>query len=162
MKEINIKDIQLIAYDFDGVMTDNKVIVDQNGKESVVANRSDGLAVGMFTNMGIKQIIISTEPNEVVARRAEKIKIPYIHGVENKRNVLKQYLAENNIDKNKVVFIGNDLNDKEVMQYIGIPVAPSDAHFEILDIAQIITKKKGGDGVVRELYDILTKTNKNE
>lgn len=149
--------IELIAYDFDGVLTDNKVIVDQHAKESVAANRSDGLAVSMFSKMGVKQIIISTEVNEVVARRAEKIKIPYIHGVEDKLSVMKKYLSENKINKDNVIFVGNDLNDKSVMEYIGIPVAPADAAIEIIQIAKIITQKKGGEGVVRELFDILTK-----
>jgi len=153
---LNINDIELIAYDFDGVMTDNKVIVNQHGVESVSANRSDGLAVAFFSKLGLKQIIISTEPNSVVARRAEKIKIPYIHGVKNKLEILKKYLSDNKIDKEKVVFIGNDLNDKEVMEYIGIPIAPIDASSEILKIAKIVINKKGGNGVIRELYELLT------
>jgi len=154
--DISLEDIELIAYDFDGVLTDNKVIVDQNGKESVAANRSDGLAVSMFSKLGIKQIIISTEVNEVVARRAEKIKIPYIHGVKDKLAVMKKYMSENKINKDKVIFAGNDLNDKEVMEYIAYPVAPADAALEILKISKIVTVKKGGDGVIRELFDILT------
>jgi 3-deoxy-D-manno-octulosonate 8-phosphate phosphatase (KDO 8-P phosphatase) len=155
--DINLDSVDLIVYDFDGVLTDNKVLVDQHAKESVAANRSDGLAVSMFSKLGINQIIISTEVNEVVARRAEKIKIPYIHGVEDKLSVMKKYLSENKINKDNVIFVGNDLNDKSVMEYIGIPVAPADAATEIIRIAKIITQKKGGEGVVRELFDILTK-----
>ncbi len=154
---IKINDIELLVYDFDGVMTDNTVIVNQDGIESIRANRSDGLAVGLFTKMGIPQIIISTERNKVVARRAEKIGIPYIQGAEDKLSILKNYLSENKINKDKVIFAGNDLNDKAVMEYVGIPVAPADAYQDILKIAKIITVKKGGEGVIRELYDILTK-----
>lgn len=152
------KNIKLIVYDFDGVMTDNKVYIDQMGHESVRTNRADGMALGLLSAMGFKQIILSSEENPVVSKRAEKLKIDCIHGTKDKLKTLKKYLTDNNIDKNKVVFVGNDLNDKAVMQYIGMPAAPKDAADEILEIAQFIIPKKGGDGVVRELYHIIKKT----
>lgn len=153
--KIDYSVIDLIAYDFDGVMTDNRVLILQDGTEAVFANRADGLAINMIKEMGIKQVIISTETNPVVNARAEKIKIPCIQSVGNKLEVLKKYLSDNNIDKNKVVFIGNDINDIDAMSYVGIPVAPADAYPDVKKIAKITLKTKGGYGVAREFFDLI-------
>jgi len=152
--QIKMKDVQLIIYDFDGVMTNNKVIIDQNGEESVIVNRSDGLAISFLRKMGIKQIIISTEENQVVLKRAEKLKIPCMNGIENKLSTLKKYFKKNNIPKENIIYVGNDINDLETMKIVGYPIATADAHMEIKKIAKIITKTIGGDGVIRELLDI--------
>ena len=149
--------LQCIFYDFDGVMTDNRVLVDETGKEAVFANRSDGLAVGKIKGLGIPQVIVSTEVNPVVEKRAEKIKIPCIHGVESKKEIVEKYCADHGYDMQKVMFIGNDLNDEEVMRAVGLCGAPADAEDEILIFADWISSRKGGYGVIRELYRELSK-----
>lgn len=148
-------EIQLIVYDFDGVMTDNKVLVDEFGNENVRVNRADGLAISKIRSMGIKQIILSTEKNPVVQKRAAKLGLPCLSGIDNKKEALKEYLEKNEISKDKVIFIGNDINDIEVMNYVGYSVVPSDAHKEIRAIAKAITKSRGGNGVIRELLDMI-------
>ena len=158
-KRLCIKDIDLIVYDFDGVMTNNKVLVDQSGKESVVVNRSDGLAVSVFRKMKIMQIILSTEENLVVKSRADKLKIPCIHSVENKKETLEKYISSIGVDRKRVLYIGNDINDLEAIIYVGYVIVPSDAHPTVKRKAMIITKAKGGEGVVRELLDILMRDN---
>ena len=155
--KIPIEKIELIVYDFDGVMTNNKAIIDQFGNESVIVNRSDGLAITYFKKDNMPQLILSTEENPIVNKRAEKLKIPCIHGVWNKKEELEKYLKLNNINKDKVIYIGNDLNDFEVMKYVGFSVAPNDAVKDIKDIAGYVTNAKGGDGVVRELWDMIKK-----
>lgn len=152
---INHDDIKLIVYDFDGVMTDNKVIVDETGRESVVVNRSDGYAIARIKDYGISQIILSTEKNQVVRKRAEKLNIPVIHGVDDKKSILEKYCIDHNISLEKVLYIGNDLNDYDVMMGVGYPCCPADAEIEIQDIASWISTKKGGDGVIRELYRVI-------
>jgi YrbI family 3-deoxy-D-manno-octulosonate 8-phosphate phosphatase len=152
--------IDLIVYDFDGVMTDNRVLTLQDGTEAVFANRSDGLAVNMIKDMGIKQVIISMETNPVVKARAEKIGIPCIQGIGDKLDILKKYLAENYIDKDKVAFIGNEINDIAAMSYVGLPVAPADAYPEIKNVSKIVLKTKGGYGVVREFFDLIKRGSK--
>lgn len=147
--------VDLIIYDFDGVMTDNRVLVFEDGKEAVFVNRSDGLAIKTIKEMGIAQMIISTETNAVVKARARKLKIPLVQSVDNKRKVVEDYLKKNNIDRRRVAFLGNDINDKEVMESVGWPVASSDAHKEIIKIAKVLLKSKGGCGVVREFLDRL-------
>ncbi len=144
--------ISCIAYDFDGVMTDNRVLVDENGKESVFVNRGDGYAIARIKEMGIPQVIISTETNPVVERRAEKLGLEIIHGVEDKGKILKDYCQKNRIELGNVLFIGNDLNDLSAIKVAGVTGAPVDAEMEIINSVDLIIQKKGGHGVIRELY----------
>jgi YrbI family 3-deoxy-D-manno-octulosonate 8-phosphate phosphatase len=150
-------EIKLIVYDFDGVMTDNKVYVDQNGKEMVRVNRADGLGVTQIKKLGILQLIISTEKNSVVSARAKKLVIPCLRGIDNKTDALKNYCLENNIELRQVAFVGNDINDKEAMDTVGITLCPADAHDSIKAISDHVLKTKGGDGVIRELLDLIIK-----
>jgi 3-deoxy-D-manno-octulosonate 8-phosphate phosphatase (KDO 8-P phosphatase) len=149
-------DIKLIVYDFDGVMTDNRVFVTQDGKESVACNRGDGLGINMIKGMSIPQIILSTETSNVVLQRAEKLGIFAIHGTGNKKNSLSSYCLKKDIFLKKVLYVGNDLNDIDVMRRVGFPICPADAHEKIRELSIHITKAKGGGGVVRELADWLT------
>jgi len=152
---LNYRDIDLIVYDFDGVMTDNRVIVFQDGTEAVIVNRADGLGVDRFRNLGIPQLILSTETNPVVKARAAKLRLEVITSCKDKKIALENYCTQKSYDLNKVMYIGNDLNDLEVMKIVGFPVAPADAHPKIKKIAKLITATKGGDGVVKELSDYL-------
>jgi len=148
--------IKLIVYDFDGVMTDNRVYVDQKGNEMVQVNRADGLGVSEIKKLGIEQMIISTEKNTVVSTRAKKLNIDCLQGIDNKKKALQKYCIENNYDLKNVAFVGNDINDKEVMGVVGKTYCPSDAHESIKTISDHILMSKGGDGVVRELLDLIT------
>lgn len=151
----NIKNVQLIVYDFDGVLTDNKVLFREDGYENVFVNRSDGLAIAMIKKMGIDQIILSTEANKVVKRRADKLGIPAIIGAKDKKEELLIYCDKNNISLKKVIYIGNDINDLEVMKIAGYPICPSDAFKKIKSISIIILSARGGEGVARELLEYL-------
>ena len=158
MKKIDFKkaDIELIVYDFDGVMTDNTVIVDENGKESVTVNRGDGYGISQIKKLNVLQVIISTETNKVVQKRGEKLGIPTIYGAEDKKTVLFNYCIKNNISTKNILYIGNDLNDYEAMTIAGFTACPYDAEPEIKDYVGHIFGSKGGKGVVRELYRELT------
>lgn len=148
--------IKQIFYDFDGVMTNNQVLLSEDGTESVFVNRSDGLAVSYFKKMRIKQCIISTETNPVVSKRAEKLKIPCYQGISNKLEEIKQLLTNSNLHMDDVAYVGNDLNDLEVMQYLPNTFCPKDSHPEILKVAQHTLKSSGGEGVIMDLYNTLT------
>jgi 3-deoxy-D-manno-octulosonate 8-phosphate phosphatase (KDO 8-P phosphatase) len=154
---LKLQDIKLVAYDFDGVMTDNRVMIDSEGKEYVFVNRADGLAVSIFKSMGIKQVIISSEKNPLVLKRAQKLNIECISNVSDKKRCLQKYLKTSGIDRKKVIFVGNDINDLDVMNYVGYPIAPCDADQNIKNIARFITKAKGGRGVVREILGMFGK-----
>ena len=147
--------IKLIVYDFDGVMTDNKVYIDQNGSEMVQVNRADGLGVAEIKKMGIKQIIISTEKNPVVSARANKLDIQCFQGIDNKKDILLKYCQEINIDLSQVAYVGNDINDKDAMEIVGFTLCPADAHETIKEISDHVLKRNGGDGVIRELLDLI-------
>lgn len=156
-KSLAVNEIQLIVYDFDGVMTDNRVIVNEDGKEAVTVHRGDGYAVRMIKdNLRIPQIILSSEENPIVMRRAKKLNIQAIHDIEYKDKVLKAYCDENNYDLSKVLYIGNDVNDFDVMQLCGMTACPADAEPEIRQYANHVFQSAGGFGVIRELYRILS------
>lgn len=147
--------IKLIVYDFDGVMTNNLVTIDESGKESVVVNRADGLAVSIIKKMGIDQLVLSSDTNLVVKKRAEKLELKCLTCKNDKKEVLTEYLKQSYILPKEVAYIGNDLNDLDVMEYVGYPVAPKDAATEIKKVAKMVTNAKGGEGVIREFLDFL-------
>lgn len=156
MIDFNKKNISLIVYDFDGVMTDNKVILFEDGTEAVTVNRGDGYGVRMIKDeLRIRQIILSTEENIVVKKRAEKLKIEVIHGVSDKSSVLKEFCNSWNISLKNTLYIGNDLNDLDVMNICGFTACPKDAEPEIREIAGCLLSVNGGCGIARELYRLL-------
>jgi YrbI family 3-deoxy-D-manno-octulosonate 8-phosphate phosphatase len=101
----------LLVLDFDGVLTDNRVWVDQDGRESIAANRSDGIGISRLRKSGIEVMVLSTEPNPVVAARCRKLNLPYKQSVEEKGSALEAVMAEKQIDPECVVYLGNDVND---------------------------------------------------
>jgi 3-deoxy-D-manno-octulosonate 8-phosphate phosphatase (KDO 8-P phosphatase) len=147
--------IKLFVYDFDGVMTDNKVYIDQNGNEMVQVSRADGLGVAEIKKMEIEQIIMSTETNPVVSARAIKLDIPSLQGLDNKKDALLDYSKKNDIDLKNVAYVGNDINDKDAMAIAGFSFCPNDSHESIKEIADHILQRNGGDGVIRELLDLI-------
>ncbi len=146
-------DLDLVIYDFDGVMTDNRVLVLEDGREAVFAHRGDGFATELIRAKGLPQLILTTEKNPVVRKRAEKLKLDIIHSCSNKRAALLEFCKENNYQPERTLFIGNDLNDYEALKVVGYPAAPADAHHEVLKIAKLICQTRGGYGVIRELAD---------
>ena len=155
VRSLRAQDIDLIVYDFDGVMTDNKVVVFDDGREAVYCNRSDGLGVAMIREKKIPQLILSTEANKVVKARAKKLGIPVMNGIKDKKSVLFKYCQQRQINLKRVLYVGNDLNDYEIMCEVGVPVAPQDAHPSIKKEAKYIIPRAGGSGVIRALYDLL-------
>jgi N-acylneuraminate cytidylyltransferase len=149
------ENISLIVFDFDGVMTDNRVWVDEQGHEMVAANRSDSLGLRVLRAIGIPSMVLSTETNPVVSARCRKMGIPVIQGVEEKAVVLKNYLLENQIDPQNVIFMGNDLNDISCFDWVGCAVVVADAQIQALQAADLIMKRRGGHGAVRELCDMI-------
>ena len=153
---IELQNIDLIVYDFDGVMTNNHTIVFEDGTEAVIISRADGLGVDIIRKYNIPQMIISTESNSVVSRRASKLRIDVLQNCKDKKDALVNICKDKEYDISKVIFVGNDLNDIDVMKMVGYPVAPYDAHPLVIDISIYVTKAKGGNGVIRELAEILS------
>lgn len=151
--------IRLVVTDFDGVLTDGRVWVDQDGREMVAASRSDSMRIRQLRQRGIEVMILSSEVNPVVSARARKMGIEAIHGVDlhEKGEVLRKFLAERNLDASQVVYVGNDFNDLPCFEVAGWAVAVADAYPEVLRSADHILKTNGGFGALRELCDLILK-----
>jgi N-acylneuraminate cytidylyltransferase len=143
----------LLVFDFDGVMTDNRVYVDQNGVETVAAHRGDGMGIELLRRAGVPMMVLSTESNPVVAARCQKLKLDYLHGIGRKGEALTRIIEERQLDPAEVIYVGNDVNDLSCFAVAGTAVAVADAHPEALAAADLILTKKGGHGAVRELCD---------
>lgn len=149
------KNVRLVVMDFDGVMTDDKVYVDQDGRESVCANRSDGMGIRLLKEKGVEVIVISSETNPVVRARCDKLGIPCVHGTLKKAEILEHYLKEHAVDPADAVYIGNDVNDLPCFPLVGCAVVPADAHKSAAGKADLVLTKNGGCGAVRELCDLI-------
>lgn len=147
------KPVDLLVLDFDGVMTDDRVWVDQTGHETVVANRRDGMGISLMHRAGIPMIVLSTEPNPVVAARCRKLNLPFIQGLSDKATTLQQVLHERQVDPAHVVYLGNDVNDLPCFPLVGCAVVVADAHPDVIPHADLVLTTPGGAGAVRELCD---------
>jgi YrbI family 3-deoxy-D-manno-octulosonate 8-phosphate phosphatase len=164
-----LSSIHTVAFDFDGVFTDNKVWVDQGGRESVRCDRGDGLAFDLLRSfrrirsLEIEFFILSKEPNPVVLARASKLNLDCHHGIRDKLAFMREYLAKRFPDDravfNGLVYVGNDLNDLPLMRHAGYAVAPADAHPLVRDAAHLIIERPGGEGFVRVFIERLLKIN---
>jgi YrbI family 3-deoxy-D-manno-octulosonate 8-phosphate phosphatase len=147
--------IRLVVSDFDGVMTDGRVLVFDDGREAVWCTRSDGLGCDLLRHAGIEVLILSTERNPVVAARAGKLDVGVIQGCADKGAAMRQVLAERGLRRDQVAYVGNDVNDLPAFAEVDTRIAPSDAHRSVLELATIVTQCRGGDGVLREVADIV-------
>jgi YrbI family 3-deoxy-D-manno-octulosonate 8-phosphate phosphatase len=151
--------IELVISDFDGVITDNRVWIDQHGTEFVAAYRSDSIGVQLLRETGIEVMILSSEPNRVVEARARKMGVQVIHGVgiHDKGRVMREVLEQKNVRAENVIFIGNDVNDLPCFEVAGWSVAVADAYPEVIDAADFVLSKSGGHGALREVCDLIRK-----
>lgn len=145
----------LLVLDFDGVLTDNRVWVNEEGHEWVAANRSDGLGLAQLKQNGVKVLVLSTESNPVVAARCQKLGLPYLQGVTDKGATLVDYANKHGIDLNQAVYLGNDINDIACFSHVGCAVVVADAHPEARQQADLVLSQRGGHGAVRELCDLI-------
>ena len=148
------KDLKLVVFDFDGVMTDNGALISANN-ESVKCNRSDGLGIDMLRKAAIPMVVLSTEEHPVVTARCKKLNLPCHQGIGDKAQYLKDFLEKENIDPMYVAFLGNDKNDLDCLKMVGFPVVVADSHPSVLGVARVILSSAGGKGAVREFCDKL-------
>jgi 3-deoxy-D-manno-octulosonate 8-phosphate phosphatase (KDO 8-P phosphatase) len=151
--KIDIDQIQIFIFDFDGVITNNLVYVDQEGKETVSCSRADGLAFDVLRKLNKTTYILSTEKNHVVSSRAAKLDVPVYQGVNDKVDALHDIAIKHKVSLENVLYIGNDLNDFNAMTLCGYSACPSDSHIKIKEISNIVLEKSGGNGVIRELLE---------
>lgn len=149
------RQIKMIVFDFDGVFTDNRVLVSQDGTEGVFCSRADGFGLDAVRKEGIKLLALSTEKNSVVSARCKKLNLPCIQGCDNKPDVLKSETQKFGIPLKRVAYIGNDINDLECLKMVGLPVCVVDSYPSIVAVSLYVTNAKGGHGAVREFCDFL-------
>ncbi len=145
--------IRLLVFDFDGVMTDNTVIVREDGVESVVCNRSDGLGLGLLKGAGLPMLVLSKEKNPVVAARCKKLGLECLQGVDDKLAALKGVLHARGLDRAQAAYVGNDANDLACMEHVGMGIGVADSHPSVRSRARFLTRLPGGQGAVREVCD---------
>ncbi|GAA2484332.1 N-acylneuraminate cytidylyltransferase [Actinocorallia cavernae] len=144
-------DIDAVVLDFDGTQTDDRVLIDSEGRELVSVHRGDGLGIAALRRSGLRMLILSTEQNPVVAARARKLKLPVLHGIDRKDLALKQWCEEQGIAPERVLYVGNDVNDLPCFTLVGWPVAVASAHDVVRGAARAVTSLPGGDGAIREI-----------
>jgi 3-deoxy-D-manno-octulosonate 8-phosphate phosphatase (KDO 8-P phosphatase) len=149
-----IRSVRLIAFDFDGVFTDNKVYVFQDGSEAVCCFRGDGIGLDKLKRLGIATVILSTEVNPIVGVRSRKLGIRCVQGCNDKRAALGGIVQELGLSLEQVAYVGNDLNDLSCLSAVGLPMVVQDAHPDVVALALYRTQVAGGQGAVREICDL--------
>jgi len=152
---LDFSKIEFIVFDFDGVFTDNRVIVNEKGIESVICSRSEGAGLEKLKKIGIDLMILSSEVNKVVQHRAKKLNIYCVNACENKLQKLKEEAQKRAVSFQNIAYVGNDINDLECLETVGFPIVVADAHDDVVSIAKYQTKRNGGDGAVREICDLI-------
>lgn len=150
-----ISSLRLIVTDFDGIWTDGKVVFSQNGEEGIVCSRKDSLRIKEVLGLGIKIFAISKEENPVVLARCEKIGIPCWNGVDDKLSLLKKLLLKEDVSSAEAAFVGDDVNDLNCLEYVGVPMTVADADERCKNAALYVTKRNGGDHAMREIFDLV-------
>ncbi|MEE9370427.1 MAG: HAD hydrolase family protein [Sedimentisphaerales bacterium] len=154
----NLADIQLLALDVDGVLTDGTVIINSHGGESKSFNVLDGHGIRMWQSAGLKVALLSGRYAQPTKFRAEQLKIDYcFQDCFEKLPVLKKLLDQLGLSPHQVAYVGDDLMDLPPMRYVGFGVAVADAVDEVKDMADYVTTRQGGDGAVREVIEYILK-----
>jgi len=147
--------IDAVVFDFDGVFTDNRVLVTEEGKEAVFCSRGDGMGIGLLKKTGLPLLILSKEPVPIVVHRAKKLGLECLHGVDDKLPLLKKWLAERGASLANTLYVGNDVNDLECLAAAGCGIVPVDAHPDVLPVANLVLTLPGGHGAVRQVCDLV-------
>lgn len=156
-----VKKVKMVVFDFDGVFTDNRVIVFEDGREAAICSRFDGFGLSAIQKIGINVLVLSYEQNPIVLERCKKLKIDCINNCHDKLTTLKRESANRDIPLENIAYMGNDINDIECMEAVGLPVCVADSHPDVLPKAKYVTSKNGGYGAVREFCDLIVNTLNN-
>ncbi len=147
------KTLTTAIFDFDGVMTDDRVWVREDGVEMIACNRGDGLGIERMNKRGVEMMVLSKEKNPCVAARCKKLNIPCHQGVNDKGDFLRKWLSDKDIQDSQVAYLGNDINDLPCLKIVGFPVCVANAHPDVMLASHTVLSSKGGDGAVREFCD---------
>jgi YrbI family 3-deoxy-D-manno-octulosonate 8-phosphate phosphatase len=157
-----LADVRLAVFDFDGVFTDNRVWTNERGEESVACWRGDALGLRRLEEVGVAHLILSTEINAAVGARARKIGAECVQGVADKLPVLRVEAERRGVRFSDTAYVGNDVNDAECLEAVGLAVVPADAWPEVVPLATLVLTRKGGRGCVREFCDAVWRAKRGE
>ncbi|WHZ20906.1 MAG: 3-deoxy-D-manno-octulosonate 8-phosphate phosphatase [Nitrospira sp.] len=151
-----LRRIRLFATDVDGVLTDAGMYYSESGDEWKKFNTRDGMGIKLLQKAGILTAVITQESTKIVMRRAQKLAIPEVHqGVFDKLALLKELIMRHGLTMEQVAYIGDDVNDIETLGVVGFSAAPADGMPLVLKTVRYTCKKKGGEGAVREVADLI-------
>lgn len=153
MLPIKFAEVDLLVIDCDGVLTDNRVWLTEEGVESVAFSRADGLAFNTLKKLNVPTVILSTETNKVVSSRGKKLGVSVYQGVESKKKFIEKFVADRELSLERTVYVGNDINDFSAMSLCGLSFCPDDAHPMVKELATVKLSTKGGHGVIREILE---------
>ena len=151
-----IKKIKLIATDVDGVLTDGGMYYSSKGNTLKKFQARDGMAVSILKRNIIPTVIITKERNQTVKKWSSKMSIDKLFdGIKNKENIIPKLCKFYSLSENNIAYIGDDVNDLEILKRIGFSATPKDGNLEVKKIVDYICKNRGGEGVLREICDLI-------
>ena len=151
-----LRDIRLFATDVDGVLTDAGMYYSESGDEWKKFNTRDGMGIKLLQRAGLITAIVTQERTRLVARRAEKLAIPELHqGIMDKLTVVREMATRHGLTLRQVAYIGDDVNDIETLKAVGFSASPADGLPQVLRVVDYVCRKKGGEGAVRELAEMI-------
>lgn len=151
--------IELLVTDVDGVMTDGKIVLDDRGVESKHFHVRDGLAFSLWHRAGKQSAILSGRKAPAVSLRAADLKIAHVfQGHEHKEAPLRTLITQLGLSPRQVCYVGDDLPDLPPLRAVGLAVCPADAVAEVKQAAHLITKAHGGNGTIREIVEVILKS----
>lgn len=154
-----IRKIKLLILDVDGVMTDGRIIYDSEGRDLKCFDVQDGLGLRLLMSAGIKTMLITSRRSKTIQRRARDLGIEdFYEGIQTKTEVLLEILEKHKVSVEEICYVGDDLVDLGMMKRVGFPVAVTNACDEIKEAARYITRKTGGRGAVREVVELILRT----
>lgn len=156
----HFQDINTFVFDVDGVLTNGTVLLLENGLQARQMNVKDGLALQMALTNGYKVLIISGGASEPVIHRLQYLGLSEIYlGLKDKLKFMEGYVEQNQLDWNRILFMGDDLPDVPVLKTVGLPCCPADAAIEVRNISKYISPVNGGYGCVRDVIEKVLKLN---
>ena len=161
--EKKCKKIKMILTDVDGVLTDGGMYYSTHGDVMKKFNSKDGMGINILRKKNISTIIVTKEKTDIVKKWAKKMNVTKVYdGVLKKELILEKICKSFKISEKEIAFVGDDVNDLELMKKVGFSVTPKDGNNAVKKIADYVTKAKGGHGAVREITDLIIKAKYSE
>ena len=152
----NLKNIKILATDVDCVLTDCGMYYTSEGDYMKKFHTRDGMGITLLRKCGISTIIVTKEKTKIVRNWAKKMKIDYVYdGIVDKEKILEKICKKYDITSSQVGYIGDDVNDLGLLKKVGFSTTPNDGILDAQNIVDYVCKKKGGDGVLREVTDLI-------